>query len=155
MDGDFGPETRAAVGTFNRANGLDSALGSGRTLLASTWEKLIVPVQSGSQGEAVRAVQSQLASRGMAVAVDGDFGPQTAQAVTAYKQQRGLGAGAVVRRLPWLFLPDHGSDRFVIFFVYGADDAHTRDFFSFLRTEPDYPYLAAYTAPQRLDDGSG
>jgi peptidoglycan hydrolase-like protein with peptidoglycan-binding domain/uncharacterized protein YkwD len=105
VDGDFGPETRSAVGAFNRANGLGGgALGSGRTLRSSTWEKLIVPVQQGSQGEAVRAVQSQLASRGMAVAVDGDFGPQTAQAVTAYKQPRGLGSSAVVDTATWAAL---------------------------------------------------
>jgi peptidoglycan hydrolase-like protein with peptidoglycan-binding domain len=103
VDGDYGPQTRAAVTAFNVANGIGkSALpGSQRVLLAATWEKLIVPVQQGSQGEAVRAVQSQLASRGMGVVVDGDFGPQTAQAVKTYQQQRGLAADGIVSAAMW------------------------------------------------------
>jgi peptidoglycan hydrolase-like protein with peptidoglycan-binding domain len=107
VDGNFGPQTAAAVRAFNLAQGLHksgASLGSGRTVMSSTWEKLIVPVQQGSRGEAVRAVQSQLAARGMAVAVDGDFGPQTAQAVTAYQQQRGLAATGVVDALLWSML---------------------------------------------------
>jgi hypothetical protein len=59
-------------------------------------------------------------------------------------------AKALMRRLPKLFLPDHGDGRLVIFFVYGADDAHTKRFFDWLRGEPDYPYLRAYNAPLRL-----
>jgi peptidoglycan hydrolase-like protein with peptidoglycan-binding domain len=103
VDGDYGPQTRAAVTAFNVANGIGkSALpGSQRVLLSATWEKLIVPVQQGSQGEAVRAVQSQLASRGMGVVVDGDFGPQTAQAVKTYQQQRGLAADGIVSAAMW------------------------------------------------------
>ena len=55
-----------------------------------TWAALIMEVGPGSQGDAVAAVQSQLASRGIGVAVDGDFGEQTAAAVAQYRHSRGL-----------------------------------------------------------------
>jgi hypothetical protein len=61
-------------------------------------------------------------------------------------------ARRLIRRLSWLFLPEHGTERLVIFFVYGADDRHSRRFFDYLRGEPDYPYLAAYDEPLRLTD---
>jgi hypothetical protein len=60
----------------------------------------------------------------------------------------------LVPRLSWLFLPEHGRGRLVIFFVYGADDEHTQKFFQYLRGEPDYTHLAAYDEPLRLIDSA-
>jgi peptidoglycan hydrolase-like protein with peptidoglycan-binding domain len=97
VDGVFGPQTLEAVRAFQRAGRLtvDGVVG------AQTWAALFVTVQQGSQGEAVRAVQGQLASRGVAITVDGDFGPQTDAAVRAYQQRTGLSADGVVGPQTW------------------------------------------------------
>lgn len=96
VDGEYGPQTVSAVGAFNLANGEGGGAipGSHRVLFASTWQKLIVPVQRGSQGDPVSAVQSQLVSRGMDVIVDGDFGPQTEAALKTFQGQVWLTTGA-------------------------------------------------------------
>jgi hypothetical protein len=56
---------------------------------------------------------------------------------------------AALRRLPWVYEEPY-DDRLAIFFVYGADDQHTRGFFEYLKARPDYPHLAAYESPARL-----
>lgn len=61
-------------------------------------------------------------------------------------------AARVVRALPALFRPEHGDERFVVFAMYGGDDAHTRRFFSWLRTQPDLLHVRRYTAPTPLDE---
>jgi peptidoglycan hydrolase-like protein with peptidoglycan-binding domain len=97
VDGDFGPQTTAAVRAFQQAQrlGVDGIVGP------QTWPRIIVTVRDGSQGPAVRAVQRQLAARGVEIAVDGDFGPQTTAAVRAYQQQRGLAVDGVVGPQTW------------------------------------------------------
>jgi peptidoglycan hydrolase-like protein with peptidoglycan-binding domain len=61
---------------------------------ASTWLKLIITVQQGSTGPAVRAVQDQINFRnlrnGHTLAVDGIFGPQTKAAVIAFQKGMAL-----------------------------------------------------------------
>ena len=94
VDGDFGPQSRAAVAAFNHNHGIGVSFGTRRQLFLRTWEALIVPVQQGSQGDPVSAVQSQLASRGMNVIVDGNFGPQTKEAVKTFQRQVWLTTGA-------------------------------------------------------------
>ncbi|MBV1856325.1 peptidoglycan-binding domain-containing protein [Catellatospora tritici] len=90
VDGVYGAQTKFAVRDFNNAHGEGNFI----VLFASTWEKLIVPVQQGSQGDPVSAVQSQLASRGMDVVVDGDFGSQTEAAVKTFQLQVWSATGA-------------------------------------------------------------
>ena len=105
VDGDFGPETEAAVRAFNEARGLVTALpGSGRVVTAATWEALVVTLGPGSQGEAVVAVQSLLAARGVDIVVDGDFGPQTTEAVRTYQQARFPYADGMVTTDTWAAL---------------------------------------------------
>jgi peptidoglycan hydrolase-like protein with peptidoglycan-binding domain len=97
VDGKFGQETLQAVVAFQKAQGMtaDGVVGQ------KTWLALIVTVQQGSQGAAVRAVQSQLKSRGQAVTVDGNFGGQTDTAVRAYQQAHSLTVDGQVGPQTW------------------------------------------------------
>ncbi|HET8646628.1 MAG TPA: peptidoglycan-binding protein, partial [Vicinamibacteria bacterium] len=109
VDGDFGTETALAVARFRGAHGLGSgAVGlrgapptADRIVTPDTWRALVVTLSEGSQGDAVAAVQHQLASRGIAIVVDGDFGDLTADAVRQYQQARGLTADGTVTAATW------------------------------------------------------
>jgi peptidoglycan hydrolase-like protein with peptidoglycan-binding domain len=100
VDGDFGEQTDDRVRAFQGANGLvvDGVVG------AQTWPALFVTVKRGDQGDAVRAAQSQLASRGIDVAVDGVFGPQTDEKVRAFQHAKGIAADGIVGPLTWTAL---------------------------------------------------
>jgi peptidoglycan hydrolase-like protein with peptidoglycan-binding domain len=86
VDGIVGPITDAAIRDFQKAENLvvDGIIGN------QTWPQLIVQVQQGSQGDAVRAAQGQLRLRNLpqtvSLAVDGDFGPLTDAGVRAFQQ---------------------------------------------------------------------
>ena len=86
VDGDFGPQTESAVVAFQSTNGLasDGVVGP------QTWPVLVIMTQQGSNGHAVRAVQSQLSHHAIPTTVDGVFGPQTDAAVRQFQSARGL-----------------------------------------------------------------
>lgn len=85
VDGSVGPMTTAAIEAFQSDNGLtvDGIVGD------QTWPALIMQVEQGSHGDAVRAAQDQLAYRVLPecqnLVVDGAFGPKTDAAVRAFQ----------------------------------------------------------------------
>ncbi|PZR14524.1 MAG: peptidase [Archangium gephyra] len=107
VDGQFGPATKNAVIAFQRANGLsaDGVVGP------KTWTKLNAApppaasstptLRQGSSGAAVRTLQTRLRAHGHNVAVDGQFGPGTKNAVLAFQRAKGLSADGVVGPNTW------------------------------------------------------
>ena len=58
-------------------------------------------VRQGDDGHPVLTLQELLRAHGHAIAVDGDFGPQTATAVRAVQTAAGLTADGIVGKLTW------------------------------------------------------
>jgi peptidoglycan hydrolase-like protein with peptidoglycan-binding domain len=97
-DGIFGPLTQGAVRTFQGAHGLgvDGIVGN------QTWPALIIQTANGSQGDAVRAVQSQANTRGAQdLTVDGAFGPLTEGAVKQFQMILGLSVDGIAGPITW------------------------------------------------------
>jgi peptidoglycan hydrolase-like protein with peptidoglycan-binding domain len=130
VDGVFGPLTKSAVEAFQSSRGL----GADGVVGPQTWSQLIIQVQQGSNGDAVRAVQSQIHSRGDGanqVAVDGIFGSVTNDAVRAFQTLLGLPVDGIVGPQTWNYLvngylaapdPQTAAKN-----VFSAWEAHNRD----------------------------
>ncbi|MFD3496262.1 glycoside hydrolase domain-containing protein [Streptomyces sp. NPDC058690] len=102
-DGAFGPATTTATRNFQTSRGLtaDGVVG------AKTWTALLSrgstpTIQTGSTGEAVTRLQRALtAALGRTVAIDGDFGSGTDQAVRDYQSSRALTVDGIVGSGTW------------------------------------------------------
>jgi peptidoglycan hydrolase-like protein with peptidoglycan-binding domain len=97
-DGVFGSGTEAAVRSFQSGHGLaaDGVVG------ANTWGALVMTVQQGSNGAAVKALQAELnKKRRLSLAVDGDFGAATRSAVVSFQSHAGITADGVVGPTTW------------------------------------------------------
>jgi peptidoglycan hydrolase-like protein with peptidoglycan-binding domain len=128
IDGVFGPLTKAAVQAFQSSRGLaaDGIVGQ------QTWPQLIIQVQQGSNGDAVRAVQSQIQSRGDGanqIVVDGIFSPGTDSAVRAFQTLLGLSVDGIVGPQTWnhlvngyLAAPDPNTAAQDVFSAWQAGD---------------------------------
>ncbi len=107
VDGNFGSGTETVVKSFQSANGLtaDGVVGT------NTWTKLIVTVQNGSSGEAVKAVQDLLKNKfGYSLSIDGAFGSGTETAVKNFQSKNGLSADGVVGSNTWMYLTGLSGD---------------------------------------------
>ncbi|MDQ6947805.1 MAG: peptidoglycan-binding protein [Actinomycetota bacterium] len=93
--GRFGPPTTASIKKFQSMKGLipDGVVGN------QTWPRLIVRVQSGSNGDAVRAVQALVG-----IDQDGVFGPVTDTHVREFQQTFGAHVDGIVGPETWRLL---------------------------------------------------
>ena len=104
-DGAYGPKTKSAVVNFQQKNGLaaDGVAGP------KTWSKIVVTVKKGAKNDAVKAVQTQLKKHGHELAVDGDFGAKTDDAVRAFQKKNSLKVDGVVGAKTWVNLVGTGG----------------------------------------------
>jgi peptidoglycan hydrolase-like protein with peptidoglycan-binding domain len=109
VDGDFGPQTDAAVRAYQKEKKLavDGIVGS------QTWQALVVTARRGDQGDAVRSVQEEFQYRNEsgdvnnAPLVDGIFGSRTEAAVRGWQQflhdndEPAMVVDGIVGRMTW------------------------------------------------------
>lgn len=98
VDGMFGPITQSKVEDFQTDNNLkeDAIVGP------ETWQALIIQVSQGKTGPEVRAVQRLLKNKfGYNIAIDGIFGPDTANAVKQFQNSKGLSSDGIVGPKTW------------------------------------------------------
>jgi hypothetical protein len=100
VDGDFGAKTLAAVKAFQTAKGL----GADGIVGAQTWAALVLTLQQGSTGDAVKALQSQLTAHNLATTVNGTFDQATATNLKTYQTTLGLPATATTDPSTWRYL---------------------------------------------------
>lgn len=99
-DSDFGDGTRTAVEQFQ----VDANLSVDGQIGQNTWLALIIDLQRGDAGDAVRALQNQLNVNQIPLAVDGDFGPDTESAVSVFQASRFLPSTGIADLDTWLEL---------------------------------------------------
>lgn len=108
LDGLFGNRTRKAVRGYqtDRENEAVAPLAVDGIVGPKTWGRLDPPtIQRGANGDAVELLQHLLGFFGFGVAVDGDFGPLTEQAVKDFQDWWGtLTVDGIAGPLTWTAL---------------------------------------------------
>ena len=101
VDGVFGNTTDTAVRALQAAKGMPVNGGADER----TWVALVVRVETGSTGEAVKALQRQLNEKRLAgLVVDGVFGTATKAALLAFQRHAGLAQTGIAGPLTWRYL---------------------------------------------------
>lgn len=99
VDGIYGAETNEKVKNFQNKHDISD---EENQIGPETWQQLLITVQQGSQGDAVRGVQFILnTSFGYTLEIDGIFGPLTTEAVKDFQSKHGLTPDGVVGPLTW------------------------------------------------------
>jgi peptidoglycan hydrolase-like protein with peptidoglycan-binding domain len=99
-DGIYGPDTEGQVRLFQE----DRQLQPSGTVGPQTWPELAQTVRRGDVHDAVRGLQRQLRKHGHDLAVDGNFGPLTEDAVRAFQEAHGLTVDGIVGPTTWRHL---------------------------------------------------
>jgi peptidoglycan hydrolase-like protein with peptidoglycan-binding domain len=103
-DGSFGQGTVEALRSFQTSVGLSS---SGVATIA-TWGRLVVTLDSGDRGSAVKALQLGLnEKRGAGITVSGVFDTPTRSAVLAFQRHVGLTPDGIAGTQMWRLLVWH------------------------------------------------
>ena len=86
--------------------GVGSSVAAGSSSQAQAGKAPAFPgtCKQGDKGAGVKAVQQRLKDLGVAIGVDGSFGPKTAQAVKGFQGKKGLKADGVVGPKTWAAL---------------------------------------------------
>jgi peptidoglycan hydrolase-like protein with peptidoglycan-binding domain len=104
VDGVFGAATDTAARDFQATHGL-TVNGQADE---GTWAALIIRVETGSTGEAVRALQRQLnEKRSAGLPLDGVFGASTRSALVSFQRHEGLTPTGIAGPLTWRYLIAH------------------------------------------------
>lgn len=96
-DGVFGDTTADAVTAFQQSKALEGDASAGDI----TWNALIVDLQFGATGDAVRAAQTQLYIRGTLPEVDGTYSMKMNISVHRFQALKGLEASGIVDARTW------------------------------------------------------
>ncbi|MFE6496281.1 peptidoglycan-binding protein [Streptomyces sp. NPDC057748] len=97
VDAEFGPATTAHVTSYQR----DRSLADDGIVGPDTWHALIVNARDGDKGPAVQALQRLLTAHSHPVSMDGVFGQETTQAVTAFQTEHQLTSDGIVGPDTW------------------------------------------------------
>ena len=104
VDGVFGPNTETKAKAFQQSHpplAVDGQVGK------NTWLKLIITIQEGSTGAAVKALQEVIKAQDQSdgeappVVIDGIFGPKTKAFVTGWQGFVGLAVDGIVGPKTW------------------------------------------------------
>ena len=92
VDGEFGPNTEAALKKWQTDKGLSADGIAGPDTFKSMGLYELILLKQGTRGDTVKALQTKLG-----VGADGQFGPGTEKAVREYQKKNGLTADGIGR----------------------------------------------------------